>query len=83
MYLSGVNPDGEVRGQVLDDVRDGVAGLPGSPLQDGVVGVRDAEASVVIKPFDDHLNTLFKFKQNGSYKKQAVSSRIMIYNGQL
>ena len=44
-HLSGVDPDGEVLREVLDDVRDGVARLAGRALQHRVVGVRHAQAS--------------------------------------
>ena len=44
--FSWVDPDGQVRGQVLDNVGDGVARLPSRPVQDRVGGVRDLQASV-------------------------------------
>ena len=45
-HLPGVDPDGEVSGEVLDDVGDGVAALSGGAVKDGVAGVGDLEASV-------------------------------------
>ena len=45
-HLARVDPDGQVGGEVLYDVGDGVAALPGSPVEDGVRGVRDLETSV-------------------------------------
>lgn len=38
-HLSGVDPNCQVRGQVLDEVRDGIAGLSGGPLHDRIVGI--------------------------------------------
>ena len=45
-HLPGVDPDGEVSGEVLDDVGDGVAALPGGAVEHGVGRVGDLEASV-------------------------------------
>ena len=44
--FSGVDPDGQVGGEVLDNVGDGVARLPSRPVQDRVGGVRDLQAPV-------------------------------------
>ena len=45
-HLPGVNPDGQVRWEVLDDVSDRVTALPGGAVKDGVAGVGDLEASI-------------------------------------
>ena len=44
--FSRVDPDGQVRRQVLHNVGDGVARLPSRPVQDRVGGVCDLQASV-------------------------------------
>ena len=45
-HLARVDPDGQVGGEVLYDVGDGVAALPGGAVEHGVGRVGDLEASV-------------------------------------